>query len=839
MKKLSPIIPIIPILLTIFLIPCFAAHPPIKLKDINGKNILVANGSVQSNLPVSYEKSCNKCHNIDFINLGFHTQQGRLSILRPEVYDKIYAKYGKKAELPKDQSQFYSKYFGSKNLYGPGGMYNRISVPHMLKMPGYTTKDALDIDMTTAEWQFECAICHTGGGYALRDQANNRLDKMNMKIVKSGLKKGVYYTDYLVQNEKTGKFDPYDYHHNGITNVRENDCLICHATNGYDLGMERMLIAGKHLLGWANTIAANLGKLNKDGTIAYNAEAVKNFYKKIGATSDETCARCHASSYDEDDDGKITPNDNLISFPFLHMNNMNELYKSFELFASPGFFKRGHVMGNTVVKGSDGFLHKTYDKNANVQYYNPKTNKFEPVPFVGVHIQGDEHLKCSDCHTPVEFEHAKAPKTPSHDFTIGSAGFNVRADLQGTATCEQCHDDYMDTHEKLFGKNEEVHMKNIHCTVCHIPQKFRGVVHTLVEDKLTSLTTWTPQFANFAMSKTGLQVVPFNPDYVWYPHVAEKGDTPKLMIKPANAIAVLSWRLSDGRPVPNRFLSMVFKGSKMINPLTGKSMALTLQTGFEKMMNSLMKAPPLVTTKDEITFAAQALQDAIKKTTDKKVKVQYIYHLGILDGSYIISHNIAPISSEPQMSDGDAAYAKDPMHVLQCNDCHRKKGKFNRNVIKYPHIDDVPGITVFEVPKAAIAGYAGNFKESDLRRLTFAYFSPVGFQIFPANDGNSLIKAVWTPKGDNVNPLQPKKVDAVKTDFVPNDYQVEEAIRMEINNGTQTQFEVLPIEGSASNFKVFTNPSAALVKYNVVNGKLNVVVKKVDSAEITIAIAKK
>ncbi len=836
MKKLSPIIPI---LLIVFLVPCFAAHPPVKLKDINGKNILGPDGSVQSKLPVSYQKSCKQCHNLDFINLGFHSQQGRLAIIRPEVYHKIYAKYGEKAELPEDQSKLYSKYFGPNNLYGPGGMYNRISVPHMLKMPRYTTKDPLDVDLTTAEWQSECAICHTGGGYALRDQANNRLDKMNMKIVKFGLKKGVYYTDYLVQNEKTGKLDPYDYHHNGITNVRENDCLICHAKNGYDLGMGRMLMVGKHLFGWANTIAANLGKLNEDGTITYNAKAVKDFYKKIGPTSDEACARCHASAYDEDGDGKITPNDNLISFPFLHTNNMKDLYKSFELFDSPGFFKRGQVMGNTVVKGKDGFLHKTYDKNITVQYYNPKSNKFEPVPFVGVHIQGDEHLKCSDCHTPIELKHAKAPRTPSHDFAIGSAGFNVRADLRGTATCEDCHSDYMDTHKKLFGKNEEAHLKNIHCTVCHIPEKFRGVVHTLVEDKTTSPATWTPQFANFAMSKTGLQVVPFYPDYVWYPHVAEKGAAPKLMIKPANAIAVLGWRLADGRPVPNRFLSMVFKGAKMVNPLTGKTMALTLQTGFEKMMNSLMKVPPLVTTKDEITFAAHALQDAIKKTTGKQVKVQYIYHLGILDGAYITSHNIAPVSSNPQMSGGDAAYAKDPMHVLQCNDCHNAKGKFNRDVIKYPHIDEVPGITVFEVPKAAITGYNGDFTESDLRRLTYAYFSPTGLQIFPADDGNSLIKAVWTPKGANVDPLQPKKADMVKTDFVPKRYQVKEAIRLEINNGNQTKFTVLPIEGSAQDYKVFANPSNALVKSSVTNEKLNVVVKKAGSSEITVAIAKK
>ncbi len=827
------------ILLFVTVIPCLATHPPIKLKDISGKNILTASGKVQSKLPVSYEKSCKGCHNLEFINMGFHSQQGRLSILRPAVYKRIYSKFANRNDLPQEQFKLYSKYFGYSNLYGPGGMYNRIAVPHMLRMPEYKTKDALDIDITTAEWQSECAICHTGGGYALKDQENHRLDKMNMKIVKDGLKKGIYYTDYLVQNSATGKLDPYNYHHQGITNVRDNDCLICHAKNGYDLGMARMLIAGKHLYGWANTIAAGLGKLNEDGSITYNAQAVKNFNKKIGPTSDDACARCHASAYDEDGDGKITPNDNLITFPFLHMNDTKALYTAFALFDSPGFFKRGQVVGNTVVKGSDGFLHKIYDKNKVVQFFNPNTKKFEPVPFVGVHIQGDDPLKCSDCHNPIEINNAKPPRYPSHDFAIGSGGFNVRADLRGTATCEECHSDYKDTHKKLFGKNEAAHLSNIHCTVCHIPEKFRGVVHTLVEDKTTSPATWTPQFANFVMTKSGLQVVPFSPDYAWFPHVASKGAPEKLMIKPVNAIAVLSWRLSDGRPVPNRFLEMVFKGDKLVNPLSKKSMTLTLQTGFEKMMNSLMKVPPLVTTKDEILFAARALQDAIKKTTGRKVKVQYVYHLGILDGAYITSHNIAPISSDPQMSGGDASFAKDPMHVLQCSDCHKAKGKFNRDIMKYPHIDAVPGITVFEVPKAAIAGYPGAFTENDLRRLTFAYFSPTDLQILPAEDGNSIIKAVWTPKGANVDPLTPKKIDAIKTNFVPNGYQVKEAIQLEINNGEQTTFEIVSLNGSTQNYKVFAKPKNALLKTFVQKKKIKVTVKKTEQNKITIAIAEK
>lgn len=819
--------------------PCFASHPPITLKDINGKSIIAVDGTIHSNLPVSYEKSCSECHNLDFINMGYHSQQGRLSTLWPEVFKKIFEKFGETNNLPESQSKLYMKYFGRKNLYGPGGMYNRISVPHMLKMPPYKTKDPLNIDITNQEWANDCAICHPGGGYGLMDQMGNRLDKMNMEVVEKGLKKGIYYSDYLEQNNKTGKLEPYNYQINNIPNVRENDCLICHAKNDYDLGTARMVIAGKHMPGWANTVAARLGKLNKNGTITYNAEAVKNFYKKIGPTTNETCARCHAAVYDEDGDGKITPNDNLVTFPFLHMNDMKALYKSFALFDSPGFFKRGQVMGDTLIKGNAGLLHKVYDKKITTQYFDPKANKFEPVPFVGAHIQGNNPQKCSDCHVPIKIKGAQLPLSSPHDFAKGTAGFNVRSDLSGTVTCKKCHLDYKDIHKKVFGENEAMHMDNIYCTVCHIPEKFRGVVHTLVEDKTTSPGTWTPQFANFKMAAGGLQTVPFTPDYVWFPNVESKGATPKLMIKPANAIAVLSWRLSDGRPVPGRFLSMVFKGSKIVNPLIGKTKVLTLSTGFEKMMNELMKMSPLVTTKDEIKFAAQALRDAIRKVTGKRVKVQYIYHLGILDGSYIISHNIAPVSSVSKMSGGDKAYAKNPMHVLQCSDCHSPEGKFNREVMKYPHIDTVPGITVFEVPKAAIAGYSGKFTETDLRRLTYAYFSPTGLQILPSKDGNAIIKAVWTPKGSNVDPVQPKTVDEIKTGFVPSKYQVEGAIRLEINESRQTTFEIIPDVSEAKSYKVFTNPSKALVRASVKKGEIKVTVKKIGTGEVTVAIAKK
>jgi hypothetical protein len=64
------------------------AHPEVQLKDTYGENVL------DSNLPVSYNRSCGTCHDVDFINIGYHFQMGRLDVLPQAIYKRYHDKYG-------------------------------------------------------------------------------------------------------------------------------------------------------------------------------------------------------------------------------------------------------------------------------------------------------------------------------------------------------------------------------------------------------------------------------------------------------------------------------------------------------------------------------------------------------------------------------------------------------------------------------------------------------------------------------------------------------------------------------------------------------------------------
>ena len=66
-----------------------AVHPDVTLKDRFGNPVS------QSKLPVDVRKSCGSCHDVDFIGVAYHFQQGRLVILSEEIYRQNYfSRYG-------------------------------------------------------------------------------------------------------------------------------------------------------------------------------------------------------------------------------------------------------------------------------------------------------------------------------------------------------------------------------------------------------------------------------------------------------------------------------------------------------------------------------------------------------------------------------------------------------------------------------------------------------------------------------------------------------------------------------------------------------------------------
>jgi len=776
------------------------SHPIVVLKDYFRKNVEL------SKLPVSYTASCGSCHDIDYINQGYHFQVGREATLSTEAYKIFQTRYADvdhASTLPIEQENLSLPWFLHSPIYSSGGMYGRVAMNHTQKLAPIITNDPLKLTFTTPDQATaNCSNCHAGGGFHLEDRDGNNLATKDAETIASSLTAGVFLGDYLKFDKKSGTMVSYDWKTKAgtviIPNTREIDCLVCHATD-YSFEESRKYL-NKGMAPWAATAGARLGTINPDGTVDYNLERLQRFSTMIGKVTTETCSRCHASALDIDGDSLITLNDNI---SFSSDENLNN---------SPGYKKRAQMSGSNVAT-IYGVLQRVYDPAYSVSYYDPENKDFAKVPYLDAHIENG--IQCVDCHAPLEQK--TNISRPNHDFGKGTAGFNVRSDLSGTTRCEQCHETFQEDHAPFFGPQHvaAIHLQKIHCTTCHIPQKFGIVGETVMKDR--SNDGKPDSFKNIIdLEGYGPVAIPAAPDYVYFPDRDFKTGDYTIKIKPANVMSEMYWALGDGTPVPERMLAAVFKtapesfnksnGAKTLFKLQyfqdGKpyrtTSGLPVQTEkvmiysdsvimpvqIAKTMNIRAQAPvigqmvqgmavfdteqgktgwmvlkamsnliinpitmekmliraddkewTLIDKSDEITFAATALQAAYRKIYSTDVYIKYIYHLSILDGAFIMSHNVAPLKG------GD--HENRSHRVLQCADCHTSSGVFNRPVKLGIHIDTVEGITEFEMPRQSVQGYEGEFTESDLRALTYAYYSssPISLML---TGTDARITDVWS-----------------------------------------------------------------------------------------------
>jgi len=149
------------------------AHSSVVLKDYQGKNV------ESSKLPVSYIASCGSCHDIDYINQGYHFQMGREATLSAGAYKTFRMKYadGGNAFLPPaEQENLSLPWFLHRPIYSSGGMYGRVAMNHTQKLAPVTTDDPLKLTFTTPDQATDiCSNCHAGGGYHLEDREGNKL----------------------------------------------------------------------------------------------------------------------------------------------------------------------------------------------------------------------------------------------------------------------------------------------------------------------------------------------------------------------------------------------------------------------------------------------------------------------------------------------------------------------------------------------------------------------------------------------------------------------------------------------------------------------------------------
>ena len=398
------------------------SHPTVVLKDYSGKNV------ESSKLPVSYSSSCGSCHDIDYINQGYHFQMGREATLSTEAYKTFRARYADvnhASIIPVEQNNLSLPWFLNSPVYSSGGMYGRVAMNHNQKLTPISTKDPLKLAFTTPDQATDiCSNCHAGGGYHVEDREGNNLADKDSQTIASSLAAGVFQGDYLKFDRKSGSIAPYDWKAKAgtatIPNTREIDCMLCHATD-YSFEATRNYL-NKGMAAWAATAGARLGTINPDGTVDYNIKRLQGFSAMIGKTTTETCSRCHAGALDVDGDGLITLNDNISFSSDKNLNN------------SPGFKKRAPMSGTHVAK-VHGVLQRVYDPAYTVSYYDQANKSFTKVPYLDVHVE--KGVQCVDCHAPRDDK--KNIKKPNHDFGKGTAGFNVRSDLSGTTSCEQCH----------------------------------------------------------------------------------------------------------------------------------------------------------------------------------------------------------------------------------------------------------------------------------------------------------------------------------------------------------------------------------------------------------------
>ena len=797
------------------------AHSSVVLKDYQGKNV------ESSKLPVSYIASCGSCHDIDYINQGYHFQMGREATLSAGAYKTFRMKYadGGNAFLPPaEQENLSLPWFLHRPIYSSGGMYGRVAMNHTQKLAPVTTDDPLKLTFTTPDQATDiCSNCHAGGGYHLEDREGNKLAARDGQTIAASLAAGIFQGDYLKFDRKNGAIAPYDWKAKAgaatIPNTREIDCLLCHAAD-YSFEAARNYL-NKGMAAWAATAGARLGTINPDGTVDYNHKRLQGFSAMLGKTTTETCSRCHAGALDVDGDHLITLNDNVSFSSDKNLNN------------SPGFKKRAQMSG-TGVATVHGVLQRVYDPAYDVSYYDPAAKAFTKVPYLDVHVENG--VQCVDCHAPRDQK--KNISRPNHDFGKGTAGFNVRTDLSGATRCEQCHATFQKDHAPFFGPQAVAasHLEKIHCTTCHIPQKFGIVGESVMKDR--SNDGKPDSFKNvIELEGYGPVAVPASPDYVYFPDRDFKTGDYTIKIKPANVMTEMYWALEDGTPVPERMLAAVFKtapesfnrsnGAQTLFKLQyfkdGKpyrtssglpvqtervmsySAAVIMPIQIAKAMNIpaqaslvgkiaqgapvfdteqektgwvVLKAAPnlivnpitaekmliraddkewtLIDRSDEITFAATALQAAYKKINRAEVRIKYVYHLSILDGGFIMSHNVAPLKG--------GAPERKSQRVLQCADCHALSGAFNRPVKLGVPIDTVDGITEFEMPRQALRGYEGVFTEADLRALTYAYYSPSPISAMLTGT-DARITDVWTrADGGVAHPVEVRKPSSQPAD---------------------------------------------------------------------------
>ncbi len=471
-------------------------HPGIPLLDEDGNHVL------DSGKPVSTIKTCNNCHDAEFIaSHSFHSDVGLSELTAPGLTGNGRA------------------WDTSAGLFGK---WNPITYRYLSPEVDKHT------DLTTADWVKLLGVRHVGGGPAQYSRSGQELTLMPPaadNIEASSI-------------DANGNLVAWDWAESGII---EMNCFLCHLPEPNNEARKEAIHAGN--FGWANTATLlGTGIVNQEGDeFIWNAEAFDEngelFPEFVGIQdpTNENCGQCHGLVHVDPQTPMVlsgcTPEQwstittgqimspQKIAESGINIENKADIRRSWDIHTE------------RVVKCTD--CH--YSLNNPVYYQELTESRPEHLQFDPRRIDLGEYLY-----------------RPLHEFAKGASAQGALApSLDNTLrTCADCHEAET-THDWL--PYADRHMVALACESCHIPEMYAPARQ--MYDWTVVQTSGEPQVACRGVEGGGetfatALVTGYEP--VLLPRPNEDGAAP---LSPHNLVTSWYWVYGDPeRPVPARDL---------------------------------------------------------------------------------------------------------------------------------------------------------------------------------------------------------------------------------------------------------------------------------------------
>jgi thiosulfate reductase cytochrome b subunit len=480
-------------------------HPAFELLDQNGINVLETGNSV------STSKTCDQCHDADFIAThSFHADLG-LSAYRSDGFESGTATWNTSGGL-------FGKFDSLSNRY--------------LSQVGDER-----LDLTTPEWLMLYAARIPGGGPAV-------LSRDGLPL--TSLPPDPANPETAVRNPKTGVYEPWNWAESGIV---EMNCFLCHTPQPNQSARVDAIRSGEFArANTASLLGTGIVTAGADGW-QYNPEAfdetgkLKEEYVLIQDPTNDNCAQCHGVVHT-----------NLAEPLVLDACSLEQIHTA----TSGQVISPARINDSGLNLTDKASLSRSWDVHAeraltctdcHYSLNNPQ-HYLEAAP-------APAHLT----YDPRRLDIGEYLQRPDHNLARGESAQSTGAvDGQGEMRrCESCHA-AEETHSSWLPYTAR-HMETVACESCHIPRLYAPAIQsydwTVIRADGSPASTCRGIDGDSTI--TGL-VEGFQP--VLMQRTNSDGST---MLAPHNLVASWFWVYDDAsgrtQPVPQTDLAPVFFGA--------------------------------------------------------------------------------------------------------------------------------------------------------------------------------------------------------------------------------------------------------------------------------------